>query len=153
MRWFTHKIKKHITTLAFGVFLFMHPKLSEAGYWVCTYNVVGTNDRKYMMFNRENIALMYLGHHLYYNGKVVKIHLHQNYDTLTATMYGSVGLNYNSYIYIKNMYNSFNNPTRYYPEFVLSDLEMVVKMKQNSPSIGYVNKIMPFYDVSQCLVD
>jgi hypothetical protein len=130
--------------------LFTNPKTANSGYWVCTYNIVGNNSKRNLIHSKENIALMYLGYKKYYNGKIIKVHLRDNYDYLSSTMFTSIGLNYNIYEYLFKYSYTVNDNNRSNPTFVKNDLDMVITMKNNAPAIGYVDNILPIYNVSQC---
>lgn len=150
---YSHTLRYFLISTVLVIALFLNPKNANAntGYWVCTYSAVGPNNKKYMSYSSESIALMYLGYTNYYNGKTIKIHQRQQYDYLTASMFLDIGIgvstfNYNKYLNTKN-----DALIRSIPSIVKDDMDMVVTMKINSPSIGYISEKLPIYDVVECL--
>lgn len=152
---YVQNLRNILIKLVLIIALLLNSKIASAGYWVCTYSPIGPNNKKYMSYSSENIALMYLGYTNYYDGKIVKVHMRDQYDYLTASMFMSIGLNYTVFNSNKNNYktnyklNGINS--RLTPEMVKDDIDMVIMMRSNSPSIGYVNELLPIYDVSLCL--
>ncbi len=143
---------KHLlTSAALVIALLINPKTVHSGVWVCTYSPIGPNNKRYMNYSKENIALMYLGYTNYYNGKIIKVHIKDQYDYLTASMFLNVGLNSNIYNYNKYTADKNHQTSRLTPSVVKNDIDMVITMKANSPSIGYITQLLPVYDVVECL--
>lgn len=144
-------LKHFLISAVLVIALLINPKTVYSGVWVCTYSPIGPNNKKYMSYSTQGIALMYLGYTNYYNGKIVKVHIRDEYDYLTASMFLNVGLNSNIYNYNKYLSNKIIPASRLTPSVVKNDIDMVITMRANSPSIGYVSELLPVYDVAECL--